>query len=155
MSTSRRPRVVYWNNIPSPYIVDRFNVLADRGQLDFEAWFSARTEPDRSWDVDETTWRFRHRYVPVRRVGGSELDSHRTCSAGTPDVFVTLHFEPSFIIGLLAARRRGACTAIWLEVTFSSWVRRRWWGAHQALVVSEAGWHLRRRDRRPRVRPAI
>jgi glycosyltransferase involved in cell wall biosynthesis len=128
MSTSRRPRVVYWNNIPSPYIVDRFNVLADRGQLDFEAWFSARTESDRSWDVDETTWRFRHRYVPVRRVGGSEIGfPPQLLGPRPPDLLVTLHFEPSFIGGLLAARRRGARTAIWLEVTFSSWVPRRWW----------------------------
>ena len=35
------------------------------GKLDFEAWFSARTETDRSWTVDETTWRFPYRYLPT------------------------------------------------------------------------------------------
>ena len=29
-----KPRVVYWNNIPAPYMVDRFNALVDRGNVD-------------------------------------------------------------------------------------------------------------------------
>ncbi len=33
-----KPRVVYWNNIPSPYMVERSNRIAERGNLDFEAW---------------------------------------------------------------------------------------------------------------------
>ena len=48
MSRERKPRVVYWQNIPSPYVVGRFNALVDRGNLDFEAWFNAEREPDRS-----------------------------------------------------------------------------------------------------------
>ncbi len=53
------PRVVYWNNIPSPYMVERFNAVADRGAFEFEAWFNDRIESDRSWNVDESSWRFR------------------------------------------------------------------------------------------------
>jgi hypothetical protein len=52
-----RPHIVYRSNIVSPYMVDRFNAFADRGNLEFEAWFSTRTEPDGSWVVDEAPWR--------------------------------------------------------------------------------------------------
>jgi hypothetical protein len=37
-------RIAYWNQIPSPYMVERFNALAGINSLDFEVWFSARTE---------------------------------------------------------------------------------------------------------------
>ena len=52
------PRIVYWNNIPAPYLAGRFNALATRGNLTFEAWFNTRREPDRSWDVDHASWSF-------------------------------------------------------------------------------------------------
>ena len=56
-------RIVYWNNIPAPYMVERFNAVAKRRNLEFEAWFSARTEDDRSWSVNEESWNFRWRYL--------------------------------------------------------------------------------------------
>src|ERR687886_423344 len=49
MNQERKPRVVYWQNIPSPYAIGRFNALVDRGNLDFEAWFNAERELNRSW----------------------------------------------------------------------------------------------------------
>ena len=60
-------QVVYWNNIPAPYMVDRFNAVVRRGNLDLEAWFSARTEPGRSWRIDEQTWEFPYEYLPGSR----------------------------------------------------------------------------------------
>lgn len=124
----QRPRVVYWNNIPSPYMVERFNAVADRGNLDFEAWFNDRREPDRSWDVDESQWRFRYRYLPA--VGGGRWRFNLTpmlLSREAPDLLVSLYAEPSFILGWWMARARGARTAFWCEVTFDSWVPRARW----------------------------
>lgn len=63
-------RVVYWNNIPAPYMVERFNAPSDRGNLDFEAWFNDVTHPERSWDVELSTWRFRYRFMPTVKIGG-------------------------------------------------------------------------------------
>ena len=119
---------MYWNNIPSPYMVERFNALARRGNIDLEAWFGARTESDRSWIVDELGWEFRHRYLP--RVGvGSHAMSLPTgvLSARRPDLLVSLYSTPSFLVGLRLAWWRGWRTALWVEVTFDSWVRRRAW----------------------------
>jgi glycosyltransferase involved in cell wall biosynthesis len=117
--------VVYWNNIPSPYMVERFNALADRGGLEFEAWFNDRLEPDRSWDVDETSWRFRYRCMPTLRVAGRRLhfplplfDRRR------PDVLVSLYAEPSFLTGWLIARLRGVKTGFRVLMTHDSWVSR-------------------------------
>ncbi len=126
--TAGRPSVVYWNNIPSPYVVERFNELAARDRLRFEAWFSARTEPDRSWEVDEAGWRFRHRYVPAPRlsrrlpaVPTGLLGKHR------PDVLVSLYDHPSYLLAQMVSRAGRTRTALWVEATFDRWVRRRPW----------------------------
>ena len=121
-------RVVYWNNIPSPYMVDRFNAVVRRGNLEFEAWFSARTESDRSWEVNESSWLFPHRYVPVIGRGRFALAFPTPLLHGRPpDVFVSLYTAPGFLLGSSLARRRGARTAFWSEVTYDGWVQRRRW----------------------------
>jgi glycosyltransferase involved in cell wall biosynthesis len=123
-----RPRVIYWNNIPAPYMVERFNAVIRRGNVDLEAWFGARTDPDRSWTIDESTWQFPHRYLS--RVG---ISRHRlsmptpVLTVRRPDLLVSLYATPSFLVGLRLAWWRGWRTALWVEVTFDSWVRRRGW----------------------------
>jgi glycosyltransferase involved in cell wall biosynthesis len=124
----RRPRVVYWNNIPSPYMVERFNAVTLRGNIDLEAWFGARTERERSWIVDESTWKFAYRYLPRLGLGRHKLSLPvRALTAQRPDVLVSLYASPSFIAGLRIAWWRGWRTALWVEVTFDSWVHRRRW----------------------------
>lgn len=123
-----RPRVVYWNNIPSPYMVERFNALARRRNIDLEAWFGARTERDRSWTVDEATWEFPHRYLPSVGAGSRRASlPTRVLTGKGPDLLVSLYATPSFLAGLRLAWWRGWRTALWVEVTFDSWVRRRVW----------------------------
>jgi glycosyltransferase involved in cell wall biosynthesis len=121
-------KVVYWNNIPAPYMVERFNALARRETIDFEAWFSARTEPDRSWKVDEPSWHFPHRYLPTlgRSISVSALPTP-LLREDPPDVFVSLYAAPAFLLGWALARHKGARTAFWVEVTFDAWIRRRRW----------------------------
>jgi glycosyltransferase involved in cell wall biosynthesis len=121
-------RVVYWNNIPAPYMVERFDALAKRGSLDFEAWFSARTESDRSWKVDESLWRFSYRYLPSVELGASALAFPGPLLRGrAPDVLVSLYAGADFLAGSTLARRRGARIAFWVEVTYDAWVKRRRW----------------------------
>lgn len=132
-----RPFVVYWNNIPSPYMVERFNALADRGNVDFEAWFNDRTEPDRSWVVDELSWRFRYRYLPVTRLTGRRFHWPLPIFGRRPDVLVSLYAEPSFLVGWFLARLRGIKTAFWCQVTIDRWVKRtRWKDAIKRFVFS-------------------
>lgn len=124
-----RPYVVYWNNIPSPYMVERFNEIARRGRVDLEVWFSKRTEADRSWAVEEKRWRFAYRYLP--RLGGGEYRGAAfpmpLSSGKAPEVLVCLHAEPGFLLGWALARGRGSRTVLWVEPTYDAWVRRRVW----------------------------
>jgi glycosyltransferase involved in cell wall biosynthesis len=121
-------RVVYWNNIPAPYMVERFDALATRRNLDFEAWFSARTESDRSWKVDESQWRFSYRYLPSVELRASALALPSPLLRGrAPDVLVSLYAGADFVAGSTLARHRGARIAFWVEVTYDAWVKRRRW----------------------------
>ena len=126
-SGAKRPYVVYWNNIPSPYMVERFNAVADRGSFEFEAWFNERTGPDRSWMVDESSWRFRYRYLPAFSIAGRRLRVPAPVFGRRPDILVSLYAEPVFLAGWTVARLRGAKTGFWVEVTFDRWVKRATW----------------------------
>jgi len=121
-----KSRVVYWNNIPAPYMVERFNAVAERRNLDFEAWFSMRTESDRSWQVAEESWRFPYRYLPAIP-GRPAATIPFPALRARPDVLVSLYASPSFMVGSTLARLRKIRTAYWVEVTFDAWIRRRWW----------------------------
>jgi glycosyltransferase involved in cell wall biosynthesis len=125
----RRPRVVYWSNIPAPYVIDRFNAVSRRGSLDFEAWFCSRIEPDRSWDVDESEWLFPHRYLPGKQVRLPGMAPHYfnipgRLRRGRPDLLVSLYADPAFLTGWALARLRGIRTAFRVLPTFDAWVRR-------------------------------
>ncbi|MGD2063707.1 MAG: glycosyltransferase [Nitrospirota bacterium] len=119
-----RSFVVYWNNIPSPYMVERFNALADRGTFDFEAWFNDRSHSDRSWDVDEANWRFRHRYLPATRLRRRTFHWPLPMLGRRPDVVVSLYAEPAFIVGWMLAKLRGVKTGFRVLMTHGRWVSR-------------------------------
>ena len=125
-ATDQPPRVVYWNNIPAPYMVERFNALADRATVDLEVWFSERTVPDRSWRIDESEWRFRHRYLPQVSVGGGRVGlATQLLRRRGPELLVMQYGALEYVVAWAAAVLRGWRTAFWVEVTFDSSVRRR------------------------------
>jgi glycosyltransferase involved in cell wall biosynthesis len=131
-----RPHIVYWNNIPAPYMVERFNAVARRGNIDLEVWFGARTEPDRSWAIEESTWEFPYRYLPRVGIGSRRLTlPSSVLSARRPDLLVSLYATPSFLVGLRLAWWRSWRTALWVEVTFDSWIKRRGWKEALKRVV--------------------
>ena len=135
-----KPHVAYWNNIPAPYMVERFNAVARRGNLEFEAWFSARIASDRSWAIVESTWEFPYRYLPSIGKGEHPL-AFPTPLLGrdVPDLLVSLYASTAFLLGSGLARLRGARTAFWAEVTFDSWVqRRRWKETTKSIVLKRA-----------------
>jgi glycosyltransferase involved in cell wall biosynthesis len=123
-----KPRVVYWNNIPSPYLVERLNTLVTRGYIDIEAWFNARTAHDTSWAVEESKWLFSYRYLPTADLCGQTLRIPLGVLSRTPPhLLVSLYAEPCFIVGSSIARWRRVRTAYWVEPTFDTWTPRRPW----------------------------
>jgi glycosyltransferase involved in cell wall biosynthesis len=121
----RLPRVIYWNNIPAPYLVERFNAVTRRGNIDLEAWFSSRTESDRSWIVDESAWDFRAEYVPRIPLGPRAVAVPvGLLSRRRPDLMVSLYANASYLAGFELARLAGIRTAFRVLPTFDEWIRR-------------------------------
>lgn len=56
-------RVVYWNNIPAPYVVDRLNELSKISNLKVSVCFGKREKKYREWPVSESEWNFESFYV--------------------------------------------------------------------------------------------
>lgn len=120
-------RIAYWNYVPFPYMTDRFNAVATRGTLEFEAWFNAAGVPHyESWTNDSSEWKFAHRYIPSVRIGGQNVGVPPAfLFRQLPDLVISPYGTPSFILGAATARLRGARTAFWLVHTFDSWLPRK------------------------------
>lgn len=113
------PRVIYWNNQPSPYFVRRMNALEERRNIAIEAWFSELRAPDREWSVDPEQWRFPARMLPpgprraARSIGLLRTDR--------PDVFVTLYGDYAFASAALAAKGVRIPVVLHAMRTYASW----------------------------------
>lgn len=115
---------MYHTNIPSPYMVDRFNRIVERGNLDFQAMFHERRFPDRSWDVRESDWQFPYRYLgPGRAKLLVEPVQH--IRRVRPDVLVSLYENMPFLLGMAAARSVDAKVIIHVMKVFDTWRPRR------------------------------
>jgi glycosyltransferase involved in cell wall biosynthesis len=126
--TSRPPRVVFWDNLPSPYGVEQYNLLAGRGHLDLTVWFGARTEPGRSWAVDESSWRFPAAYIedPGRSVVDAVGFAAR-CRAARPDLVISPYGKSAFVAGHAILKALGIPHILHAVPTFDSWTPRARW----------------------------
>ena len=116
-------KVVYWNNIPAPYMVDRFNRLAELPGIEFEAWFSQRTEPDRTWLVHESGWRFPYEYLGTDALRATAR-AVRMLRAGRADVLFCLFERPEYAATALHARASGIPVVMHAMKTFDAWCTR-------------------------------
>lgn len=119
--TERPVRVLYWFTQPTPYVVARFNAAAERPELDFHAVFSQVREPDRSWDVDESGWRFPASYLGRVKVPVKELRRLR------PDVFVLEYDRWNLALGAVAGFAAARRVAFRVLPNFDAWSQRTWW----------------------------
>jgi len=134
-----RPKVVYWNNQPSPYLVERLNAVMARGSIDLEAWFNVERTSERSWKVDSSQWRFPARYIPQRPLLGQRLHlPFAELKAVRPDVFISLYDRPHFALGSLAARASAQRTAFRVLPNYDTWSERTWWREVGKHVVFRA-----------------
>lgn len=123
-----KPKVVYWNHSPTPYFVARFNAIAERGALDFEAWFNDRREPIRSWNVNEREWLFPARYIPRRRLlGWAERIPVPELRERRPDLLVQEYDRAHLSAGFLAGKALAHRTAFRTLPNFDAWSERTWW----------------------------
>ncbi|CAB1275813.1 glycosyltransferase family 4 protein [Candidatus Nitrosacidococcus tergens] len=121
-------KIIYWNNIPAPYMIERFNTLSDRSNLDFEVWFNDRVVPDRSWAIDEATWKFNYRYLPAISLFGKKFHfPPMQLLTNKIDILISLYSEPVVLISWLIAYLKGVKTVFICEITWDRWIKRRWW----------------------------
>jgi glycosyltransferase involved in cell wall biosynthesis len=126
--SGRPPKVVYWNHSPTPYFVERYNAVADRGNVRLEAWFNTRREAMRSWDVDESRWRFPARYIPTRRLGGLRAQVPVPELIRTrPDLLVQEYDRGHLTLGFLAGAHLAGRSAFRVLPNYDSWSDRTWW----------------------------
>ena len=115
-----RPRVVVWNNQPSPYVVRRLNALRDRGRIEPRAWFNVERAPERSWTVDPRGWRFPARYLggrpPVRACRAAAL-----LMRDRPDLLFTLYEDAAFATVAATARALHIPVVLRALRTFPAW----------------------------------
>jgi len=120
--TGERPvRVLYWFTQPTPYVVARFNAAVQRPELDFHAVFSQERQPDRSWDVDEATWKFPARYLGGIKVPLRELRRLR------PDVFLLEYDRWNLALGAVIGFATAQRVAFRVLPNFDAWSKRTWW----------------------------
>jgi glycosyltransferase involved in cell wall biosynthesis len=119
--TERPVRVLYWFTQPTPYVVERFNAAVQRPELDFHAVFSQVREPDRSWDVDESAWKFPASYLGRIKVPVKELRRLR------PDVFILEYDRWNLALGAVAGLAAAQRVAFRVLPNFDAWSQRTWW----------------------------
>jgi len=120
-AAGRPLRVLYWFPQPTPYVVARFNAVAQRPELDFHAVFSRPREPDRSWDVDESAWKFPACYLGRVKVPVRELRRLR------PDVFVLEYDRWNLVLGAVAGFAAARRVGLRVLPNFDAWSHRTWW----------------------------
>jgi glycosyltransferase involved in cell wall biosynthesis len=107
-----RPRVAMVTNIPAPYRLRVFELLAAEPDIDLHLFFCSEREPDREWDlrppqVPHTFMRprllsWRGRYIHTN------LDIWRQLRGFRADVVVTTGFNPTHLLAYACARWTGA-----------------------------------------------
>ena len=152
-------RVAIVTNIPAPYRLPIYELLAEKRDLQLGLFFCNEREPDREWNLAQLkvphvflrgyVLRWRERFVHTNPGVWSAL------SAFQPDVVVTTGFNPTHLLAFAFARMRGVKHVAMTDGTAVSesaltfmhrWVRRWVYGRTQAFVgASEGSLELYRR----------
>lgn len=145
-------RVVIVTNIPAPYRMPVYSLLAQYSEIDLHVVYCSGREPDREWNL--SSWSFQHSYLNERFVTyngrfihfnhdiWSELDRLR------PDVLVTTGFNPTHLIAYGWARVHGIRHVAMTDGTLESeetltplhrWIRRRVYDRTSSFIGASEG----------------
>jgi glycosyltransferase involved in cell wall biosynthesis len=148
----RRVRVAMVTNIPAPYRLPMYELLAATPGIELMVFFCSGREPDRQWDLRRldvphvflrerfVTWSSRYIHV--------NPDVWPRLSAFAPDVVVTTGFNPTHLVAFLFAWLRGAPHVPMTDGTADSeaaltgvhrWLRRRVYRRSRAFVGASEG----------------
>lgn len=149
---ARRVRVAMVTNIPAPYRLPMYELLAAHPGIELKVFFCSGREPDRQWDLQRlgvphvflrerfVTWSARYIHV--------NPDVWPRLAAFAPDVVVTTGFNPTHLVAFLLARLRGLHHVAMTDGTADSeaalsglhrWLRRRVYRRSQAFIGASEG----------------
>ena len=145
-------RVALVTNIPAPYRVPVYGLLAAQPGLDLQLFFCSERESDRAWDLDhirvphvflrERVFSWRGRFIHANADVWAALRSFR------PDVVVTTGFNPTHLLAFAYARLHGARHVAMTDGTVASeaglsvvhrWIRRHVYRRTEACVGASEG----------------
>ena len=152
LNPEARVRVALVTNIPAPYRVLVYELLAVHPGIDLKLFFCSAREADREWDVaplrvphvtlTERVIRWRGRFIHVNPDIGAQL------RAFAPEVVITTGFNPTHLLAFWHARRCGAQHIAMTDGTAQSeatlsalhrWVRRVVYRRTAAFVGASEG----------------
>ena len=145
-------RVALVTNIPAPYRLRMFELLAAEPGIELKLFFCSQREPDREWDLRPL--RAPHVYMRERvlkwrgRFIHANPDVWPLLGAFRPDVVITTGFNPTHLLAFAFARLRGARHVAMTDGTAMSeakltfvhrWMRRRIYRRTDAFVGASDG----------------
>jgi glycosyltransferase involved in cell wall biosynthesis len=103
-------KIVLITNIPAPYRVPVFAKIAEKIGDNFLVIFAARTEPNRSWNIQHLP--FNHLFLNENIIAKSDgfnfvhnnTDVFRKLKEFDPDVVITTGFNPTHLYGWMYAK---------------------------------------------------
>ena len=145
-------RVALVTNIPAPYRLRMFELLAAEPGIELKLFFCSQREPDREWDLRPL--RALHVYMRERvlawrgRFIHANPDVWPLLGAFRPDVVITTGFNPTHLLAFAFAKLRGARHVAMTDGTAMSeakltfvhrWIRRRIYRRTDAFVGASDG----------------
>lgn len=145
-------RVAMVTNIPAPYRVPMYELLAATDGIDLKLFFCSGREPDRDWDVDPL--RVPHAFLHERVLTWRERFIHFNPDVWSrlrgfqPDVVITTGFNPTHLLAWMFARKMRAHHVAMTDGTAMSeakltwlhrWIRRAVYRRTQAFVGASEG----------------
>ena len=111
-AVGRPIRVAMVTNIPAPYRLPIYDLLADTPGIALKVFFCSGREPDRLWDLEQL--RVPHVFLHERCLTWSGRYIHTNPDVWprlrefAPDVVITTGFNPTHLVAFAFARLRGA-----------------------------------------------
>ena len=120
----RAIRVAVVTNIPAPYRVPVYNLLADDSRLSFKAFYGSEREPDRKWDLQQIAHPHVFLNSRVVRVGDRFIHIGSTISEELkqfdPEVVITTGYNPIHLAAVFYCVARGRHHIAMTDGTVSS-----------------------------------
>lgn len=109
--------IVYWNNVPPPYMIIRWSALAEElGEDRFEVWLNRTKMESYGW-ASRNGFNHRVRVNRTLRVGRFTLTLPSYVLGRRPAAVVALYEDYTFVVGLIVLFLRKVPVYLWCEAT--------------------------------------